>query len=44
MFRLAVSTVALLFVAAAPVATTQAQGDGSAPGTAVVAGSHSWCC
>ena len=44
MFRLVVSTVALLFVAAAPVATTQAHGNDSAPGTAVVAGSNHWCC
>lgn len=42
MFRLVVSTLALLAVAAAPVATTQAQGTES--GTVTVAGNNSWCC
>ncbi|HEX4977491.1 MAG TPA: hypothetical protein VFV40_06455 [Nocardioides sp.] len=43
MFRLALSTLALLAVAAAPVATAQAQGssDGS---TVTVAGNKQWCC
>ena len=44
MFRLVISTLALLAVAAAPVATTQAQGNGSESGEVAVAGSHSWCC
>ena len=44
MFRLAISTLALLAVAAAPVATTQAQGNGSESGTVTVAGNNSWCC
>lgn len=44
MFRLVVSTLALLAVAAAPVATTQAQGNGSESGTVTVAGNNSWCC
>jgi hypothetical protein len=43
MFRLAISTLALLAVAAAPVATTQAQGT-SGDSTVTVAGSNSWCC
>lgn len=43
MFRLAISTLALLAVAAAPVATTQAQGTGSDSGV-VDAGNRVWCC
>jgi hypothetical protein len=44
MFRLVVSTLALLAVAAAPVATTQAQGNGSESGEVTVAGNKQWCC
>lgn len=44
MFRLVISTLALLAVAAAPVATTQAQGTGSESGEVAVAGSNQWCC
>lgn len=43
MFRLVLSTLALLAVAAAPVATTQAQGTGES-GTVTVAGNNHWCC
>lgn len=42
MFRLALSTLALLAVAAAPGATAQAQGNSG--GNVTVAGSNSWCC
>ena len=44
MFRLVISTLALLAVAAAPVATTQAQGNGSESGSVVDAGNRVWCC
>lgn len=44
MFRLALSTLALLAVAAAPVATTQAQGAGSESGSITLAGNKHWCC
>lgn len=43
MFRLVISTLALLAVAAAPVATTQAQGNGS-DSSVVDAGNNIWCC
>ena len=43
MFRLVISTLALLAVAAAPVATTQAQGTESEV-TVVDAGNRVWCC
>lgn len=43
MFRLAVSTLALLALAAAPVVTTQAQGSGS-DASVVDAGNRVWCC
>lgn len=42
MFRIALSTLALLALAVAPVATTQALSNGS--GEVAVAGSNSWCC
>lgn len=42
MFRLVISTLALLAVAAAPVATTQAQGTESE--VTVDAGNRVWCC
>ena len=42
MFRLALSTLALLAVAAAPVATAQAQG--SSDGSISNAGNRVWCC
>lgn len=44
MFRIALSTLALLAVAVAPVATTQAQGNGSEPGGVILAGNKHWCC
>ena len=43
MFRLVISTLALLAVAAAPVATTQAQGT-SSDTNITVAGNKQWCC
>ena len=43
MFRLVISTLALLAVAAAPVATTQAQGT-SGDTNVTVAGTKQWCC
>lgn len=44
MFRVALSTLALVALSAAPIATTQAQGTDSAPAEVTVAKSHSWCC